>query len=236
MSSSTIVTLAASTTTKATQCRRKTHTRSKILQVRLKTASVGIQCSLLADTEQPVPDTTDEDVTEQEECDNESDNSAASFSDYVNSSGESTDSSDEDTVDNTSSRTQQETTSTKPTPDEEEKFIVFESKLLNLFKVYSICCAETTGVTSKRLGTLVHVQQKCSSCGYVRNWNSQPYLGTMPSGNILLSGAVLFSGSMISKVLRVFNILNICCYARSTFYRHQARYLEPLVITEWHAN
>ena len=51
--------------------------------MRPKTASVGIQCLLLADT-------IDEDVTEQEECDNESDNSAASFSDYVISTGEST--------------------------------------------------------------------------------------------------------------------------------------------------
>ena len=179
-----------------------------------------------------MPDTIDEDVTEQEECDNDSDNSAASFSDYVISSGESTESSDEDTVDNTSFSSHQETTSTKPTPDEEEKFIVFESKLLDLFNVCTVCCEETTGVISWRQGTLVHVQQKCSSCGYVRNWNSQPYLGTMPSGNMLLSGAVLFSGSMISKVLRLFNILNICCYTRSTFYRHQALYLEPLVITE----
>ena len=152
---------------------------------------MGIQCLLLADTEQPVPDTIDDEITEQEEytCDNESDNSAASFSDYIISTGESSDSSDEDTVDNASSRTQQETTSTKPTPDEEEKFIVFESKLLDLFKVCSVCCAETTGVISWRRGTIVHVQQKYSSCGYVRNWNSQPYLGTMPSGNIPLSGA-----------------------------------------------
>ena len=238
ISSSTVVTLATSNTTKATQCRRKTHRRSKLLQVRPKTASVGIQCLLLADTEQAVSGTIYEDVSEQEEptCDNESDDSAARFSDYIISTGDSTESSDEDTADNTSSRTQQGTASSNPTPDKEEKFIVFESKLLDLFHVCSVCCAEITGAISKRLGTLVHVQQKCSSCGYVRNWNSQPYLGTMPSGNILLSGAVLFSGSMISKVLRLFNIMNICCYARSTFYRHQALYLEPLVITEWHAN
>ena len=49
-----------------------------------------------------MPDTIDEDVTEQEECDNDSDNSAASFSDYIISTRESSDSSDEDTVDNTS--------------------------------------------------------------------------------------------------------------------------------------
>ena len=95
ISSSTVVTLAASNTTKATQCRRKTHRRRMLLQVRPKTASVGIQCLLLADT-------TDKDVTEQEECDNDSDNSAASFSDYVISTRESNDSIEEDTVDNTS--------------------------------------------------------------------------------------------------------------------------------------
>ena len=82
ISSSTVVTLAASNTTKATQCHRKTHRRSKLLQVRQKTAPVGIQCLLFVDT-------IDEDVTEQEEytCDNESEDSAASFSDYINSRG-----------------------------------------------------------------------------------------------------------------------------------------------------
>ena len=80
ISSSTVVTFATSNTTKATQCCRKTHRRCKLLQVRQKTAPVGIQCLLFVDT-------IDEDVTEQEECDNDSDNSAASFSDYINSRG-----------------------------------------------------------------------------------------------------------------------------------------------------
>ena len=102
---------------------------------------MGIQCLLLADT-------IDEDVTEKEECDNDSDNSAASSSDYIISTGESSDSSDEYTVDNTSFRSHQETASTRPTPDEEEKFIVFESKLLDLLNVCSVCCEETTGVIS----------------------------------------------------------------------------------------
>ena len=90
ISSSTVVTFATSNTTKATQCHRKTHRRSKLLQVRQKTAPVGIHCLLLADTEQPVPDTIDDEITEQEEytCDNESDNSAASFSDYIISRGD----------------------------------------------------------------------------------------------------------------------------------------------------
>ena len=78
ISSSTVVTFATSNTTKATQCHRKTHRRSNLLQVRQKTAPVGIQCLLFVDT-------IDEDVTEQDEytCDNESEDSAASFSDYI---------------------------------------------------------------------------------------------------------------------------------------------------------
>ena len=64
-----------------------------------------------------MPDMIDEDVSEQEEptCDNESDDSAARFSDYIISTGESTERSDEDMPDNTSSRSQQETAVTTPT-------------------------------------------------------------------------------------------------------------------------
>lgn len=172
--------------TKATQCCIKVHKRTKQLQVSPKIASVGIQCSLLADTDQAVPHTT-EIIRGQEKkntSDSESAKSAAYHSDYVVSYA--------CTAENTtticvspSQRQQGTNTYMQPPPDQEEKCIVRESSPLDLLKVCSVCRAETTGAVYKRLGTLVHVQQHCSSCGYTREWSSQTYEDTMSSGNTL---------------------------------------------------
>lgn len=118
-------------------------------------------------------------------------------------------------------------------PDEQTKFIVFESKLLDLFTQCPVCTADTVGRIRKIVGTAVHVEQLCSSCKYVRSWCSQPYCNQMPVGNLLLSGAILFSGSLLSKVLRMFKILQVACISSSTFHRHQTNYLAPTILTHW---
>ena len=85
-----------------------------------------------------MPDTIDEDVSEQEEPTyyNESDDSAARFSDYIISTGESTERSDEDTADNTSSRSQQETAVTTPTTSLVLVRVLREVKKIRLTTVF----------------------------------------------------------------------------------------------------
>lgn len=83
-------------------------------------------------------------------------------------------------------------------PEDSPKYIVFESQLLELFVVCPHCEAETVPMT-KTTGTLLSVQQVCG-CVFTRKWNSQPYVNQMPAGNLLLSGAILFSGSQPSKL------------------------------------
>ena len=55
----------------------------------------------------------------------------------------------------------------------------------------------------------------------------------MPAGNLLLSGAILFSGSLYGKVSKLFSFMKIASIAEATFYRHQASYLQPTVINMW---
>jgi len=115
------------------------------------------------------------------------------------------------------------------------KVIVFYEMLLKIFLLFCFNCkAENPKVSMRQNGTMVTVTQECSKCkGYV--WNLQPYLphGKFPSGNMMLSLAVLMAGASISKILLVFRHMGLCCYTARTFFSHQRSFLFPTVISHW---
>jgi hypothetical protein len=119
----------------------------------------------------------------------------------------------------------------------EKKYIVFHNKLLELFECCPICAGPSHGEVVNRVnsgyGTMVKIEQTCDNCTYTRTWDSQPSTGQMPLGNLILSATVLFSGCQISQILRLFSILNIKCFSRSTFQRHQIDYVIPTIINGW---
>ena len=82
---------------------------------------------------------------------------------------------------------------------------------------------------------MVLVEQSCNGpdCNYSRRWQSQPYVGRMPAGNLAISSAILFAGGMISQSLRIFKILGMACIGSATYFRHQTRYLIPSVVSAW---
>lgn len=73
----------------------------------------------------------------------------------------------------------------------------------------------------------------CSVCESEWTWNSQPFVRGVPQGNILISAAILFSGSLPLKALRVFQIMNCAAIAERTFFSHQKKYLHPAVSSIW---
>ena len=75
--------------------------------------------------------------------------------------------------------------------------------------------------------------QKCPACKFVCQWKSQPNIRRIPAGNLLLSAAILYSGSMISQTLRISKILKVECFSRQTFHKHQKNHLIPVVIKLW---
>ena len=115
----------------------------------------------------------------------------------------------------------------------EAKFLVFHGKLMELFEVCRICGGPTCGNWTGSCGSLIEVTQKCFHCGYVYTWNSQPYLRKMPAGNLILSAAILFSGSLPAQALRLFSILRMQCLTRNTYHRHQRNYIIPTIINTW---
>ena len=110
---------------------------------------------------------------------------------------------------------------------------LFESALLLLFTVCSYCRSRYTRVSKAIIGSFLRITQTCSRCGYRFIWESQPYIGGTPAGNILMSAAILYSGLIPAKALRLFRTLKCSSISRKTFFRHQSHYLQPPVNRVW---
>ena len=62
----------------------------------------------------------------------------------------------------------------------------------------------------QNVGSMVRIQQNCA-CGYHRIWDSQPMIGALPAGNLLMSAAILFSGNFRKYILYEFlNQIVVC--------------------------
>ena len=120
-----------------------------------------------------------------------------------------------------------------PAAIDDIKYIVFRSCLLELFISCKSCHNSCSGEVAYQKGTCIAIRQLCYHCGHKRVWMSQPFIKDVPAGNILLSGAILFSGATPGKVLRMLNHMQVACISDRTFYRHQSRFLEPAIFTVW---
>lgn len=86
----------------------------------------------------------------------------------------------------------------------EEKYIVFQSQLMLLFKFCHVCKADNPLVEMVTDGTLVVVKTTCGNpaCDKRNNiWKSQPLLPNtkVNAGDFLLSFAILVSGGLPPK-------------------------------------
>lgn len=118
-------------------------------------------------------------------------------------------------------------------PHLETKYIVFESKLLDLFKKCSSCGSDTISMNKSSKGTLLKVSVDCWACQTSKTWESQPWYHTYPAGNLLLSGAIMFAGGSPAKMLRVLESMRIKSIHERTFYRHQDQFLHPVIERRW---
>ncbi|XP_075693301.1 uncharacterized protein LOC142660564 [Rhinoderma darwinii] len=121
---------------------------------------------------------------------------------------------------------------------EEEKFIVFESCLKKLIMMIP-CMSETkcmsplTQYRKETIGSYLSIEVRCRSGHTSYLWESQPRHGYQPFGNVLLSAAVLFSGSSFLKFQHMFKLLNLKSIDKSTYYKNQSMYLFPAINHHW---
>ena len=82
-------------------------------------------------------------------------------------------------------------------------------------------------------GSFLRITQLCGNCKQAWHWESQPFIGSIPAGNILTSAAILYSGSLPTKALRIFHILKCATITSMTYFRHQTKILQPAVDQIW---
>ncbi|XP_064471007.1 uncharacterized protein LOC135385556 [Ornithodoros turicata] len=112
-------------------------------------------------------------------------------------------------------------------PIDQKKYIVFEAPLLELFEKCRTCGAACKVGTEVR-GTLLTVKAECPS-EHTLSWKSQPEVNRMAAGNILLSGAILFSGASATKVLRLLESINVQVISKVAYNTYQRGCLLPAV-------
>ena len=101
-----------------------------------------------------------------------------------------------------------------------KKFIWFMNLLIYFSSQYAWRAKKMTTIIDKSVsGSFLCITQFCNNCMHKRMWQSQPHIGNIPAGNILTSAAILYTGSLPAKALRIFTFLNcptICCLATSS--------------------
>nr|XP_054603516.1 uncharacterized protein LOC107384595 isoform X2 [Nothobranchius furzeri] len=97
------------------------------------------------------------------------------------------------------------------------KYIVCHSELMELFCT-CICGEWAEAAIAKKSGTFIEIQQECDLCGYNRSWRNQPMLQkNMPACNLLLSGAIHFTGCLVSQTLRMPSLLGVQTISAGTY-------------------
>ena len=76
---------------------------------------------------------------------------------------------------------------------------------------------------------------KCSKCKSIWEWGSQPKIRGYAVGDILLSGAIIFSGNLSKKSLRLLKSISIACPSARSFFRHQNKHIHYVVAKLWNS-
>ncbi|XP_077561432.1 uncharacterized protein LOC144177721 isoform X2 [Haemaphysalis longicornis] len=113
-------------------------------------------------------------------------------------------------------------------PHKERKFIVFESKLRQLFASCQHCQEPCQVLFKVEEGSMLRVESTCR-VGHTIIWESQPFLNQKPAGNALLAAAILFAGCSVAPCLRALQSINVQAISETTYYTYQKRYLVPAV-------
>lgn len=89
-----------------------------------------------------------------------------------------------------------------PLSHRSRKFIVFEDCLDQLLQLCTIC-RRKCDIQKNVVGTMLVVSRLCD-CGEAFTWESQSLTASMPTGNLVLSAAILFIGCSIKQSLIMF--------------------------------
>lgn len=112
----------------------------------------------------------------------------------------------------------------------ERKWIVNESKLMELFQKCTNCGAVMCDLnqTVTQFGSRININWQCSN-GHMGQWESCPNIRGMAENNLFAAAATLFTGSTYTDIADWAGLLNLQLPLEATFYNIQASYLLPVI-------
>ena len=114
---------------------------------------------------------------------------------------------------------------------EERKFIVFESKLKEIFTRFVRCPNCWKNVQAAKLTTkgCVAIIDSLHCCKQPVHWQSQPFVRSMAAGNLLLSASILFTGNDYSNFSNIAKATNLQIFSQRNFLATQKKWLFPIL-------
>ncbi|KAM5164698.1 uncharacterized protein ACMZJ9_007134 [Mantella aurantiaca] len=120
----------------------------------------------------------------------------------------------------------------------EKKFLVFQSCLDELLwnskcRAVSGCSGTIVKLHKYVVGSALVVNGFCSNDHKHRLWASQPFFERMPVGNLLLSAAIVCSGSNYQKMTMFFDSLSMPGISKTAHYQFQQNIIFPTINYHW---
>lgn len=118
---------------------------------------------------------------------------------------------------------------------EADKYIVFSEELDVLFQKCQgdpLCAAPIDGIKKTFLGSLVTISGTCNN-HHSFVWRSQPLKNRMPVGNLLLAGAILYTGNTYTTMSEIAECLKLKIFCDRDFYYIQKKWLLPSINLMW---
>ena len=119
-------------------------------------------------------------------------------------------------------------------PQEQAKFIVFEEAILDIFGKCVQCGAKCIVTMENQIGSSCRICISCTTeAEHSFEWSTAPSLFKMPAFHLLLASGILATGMESSKVLRLFNALNIPNLQQRELSNILKYYVIPAVYEVW---
>lgn len=112
----------------------------------------------------------------------------------------------------------------------ERKWMVNESKLMELFQKCTICGVAMCDLNQniKTFASRIQITWKCNN-GHTGEWESCPNTRGMAENNLLSAAATLFTGATYTDIADWAGLLNLQLPQKSAFYTIQSSYLIPVI-------
>lgn len=118
----------------------------------------------------------------------------------------------------------------EPGPCKERKWIVNESKLLELFEKCPTCSSVMCDVnqTITRTGSRISIIWQCNN-GHMGEWESCPSERGTAENNLLAAAATVFTGSTYADIADWARLFNLQLPHKTAFYNIQSSHLFPVI-------